>query len=73
MLFSLLLDIILIYILDVISYPSFPTRNPLCPFPSPCLYVNVLLVKKYPTVVYIFFSLTFKGLLPKLVVEHLGG
>jgi hypothetical protein len=34
--FQFLVDIFFIYILNVTPFPSFPSKNPLFPLPSPC-------------------------------------
>jgi hypothetical protein len=46
MVFSLLflLDIFFIYISNVIPFPSFPSKNPLSPPPSPCSPTYSLLI-----------------------------
>jgi hypothetical protein len=40
--FLFLLDIFFIYISNVIPFPSFPSKIPLCPAPSPCSPTNPL-------------------------------
>ena len=42
--YTYLYDIFYIYISNVIPFSGFPSKNPLCPFPSPCSPNHSLLI-----------------------------